>query len=222
MKNKLKKMLCGVFAAVLMAGFVGAPVFAEAAMTVSPRNQKIILNPGDSFDGSFTVSNPGSNTVDLDYTITVKPFYVDEEYEIYYNNNGDYNQIVNWITVKDAEGTLAPNETTEIDYTINVPATAPAGGQYAAIVDVLAFDQHYIYVGAHEIDVQPVALEGKNAEIVLAVLEQPAAPSRNNPPKPARRRRRRRKSMRYRLACVVLMKRRMAFSSRRIPKKREE
>lgn len=134
MKNKLKKILCGVFAAVFMAGFVSAPVFAEAAMTVSPRNQKIILNPGDSFDGSFTVSNPGSNTVDLDYTITVKPFYVDEEYEIYYNNNGDYNQIVDWITVKDVEGTLAPNETTEIDYTIDVPATAPAGGQYAAIV----------------------------------------------------------------------------------------
>jgi len=71
-------------------------------------------------------------------------------------------------------------------------------------------------------DFEAIAALNDLLDLNLSVLEQPAAPSRNNPPKPARRRRRRRKSMRYRLACVVLMKRRMAFSSRRIPKKREE
>jgi hypothetical protein len=139
-KMKIKRILCGVMAAILMAVGVSAPVFADAVISMSPRNQKIILNPGETFEGSLTVSNPGSNTSDLNFTIDVKPFYVDEDYSIYYDNNGDYNQIVDWITVKEVSGTLSPNENIEIHYSIDVPEDAPAGGQYAAIVATAKVD----------------------------------------------------------------------------------
>lgn len=71
-------------------------------------------------------------------------------------------------------------------------------------------------------DFEAIAALNDLLDLNLSVLEQPAAPSRNNPPKPARRRRRRRKSMRYRLACMILIKRRKALSVRRILEKREE
>lgn len=131
--KKIKGILAGVLAAVVATFAIAAPVSAEAQLLVSPMNQKIILNPGETFYGSFKVANPGTSTSDLNYAIEVGPFYVDEDYSIYYGNNGDLNQIVDWTSVDTTEGTLAPNESKEINYTIEVPEEAPAGGQYMAI-----------------------------------------------------------------------------------------
>ena len=42
--------------------------------------------------------------------------------------------IADWIKLEDAKGTLEPNGTANIKFTITVPEDAPAGAQYAAIV----------------------------------------------------------------------------------------
>jgi hypothetical protein len=39
-----------------------------------------------------------------------------------------------WITIENDKGTVAPGESVNVNYTIDVPENAPAGGQYATIV----------------------------------------------------------------------------------------
>lgn len=101
---------------------------------VSPMNQKIILNPGDSYTGSFKVTNPSNNTEDFAYKILIKPFYVDENYSVYYDEEGNYNQIVNWTTLSINSGFLNVNDVDDIYFKIDVPENAPSGGQYMAII----------------------------------------------------------------------------------------
>lgn len=129
----IKKILCGILAISFTIFGSWANVSADGAFSVSPMNQKIILNPGESYNGSFTITNPQSNLSDFEYTATVIPFYVDESYDIIYQNNGDFNQITDWVIVEEKEGKISPNQSKEVHFKINVPLDAPAGGQYAAI-----------------------------------------------------------------------------------------
>lgn len=128
-----KKSIVGAIAVICAFIHTALPAYADAGITLSPLNERLIVNPGQTYEGSFKVSNQAKNTDSVSYEITVEPFYVDENYDIYYDNNGDYNQIVDWITVDQTEGTLEPNQVNMIHYMINVPENAPAGGQYAAI-----------------------------------------------------------------------------------------
>ena len=134
MKNKFQKIASGILIAIVGAFGLGSPVFADIGVALSPMDEKIVLNPGDTYNGILTVTNQYTNSEDLDFTVEVKPFYVDENYNYdLKTNNGDFNQIVDWITLSETEGILPINHSKEINYTINVPETAPAGGQYAAI-----------------------------------------------------------------------------------------
>ena len=103
-------------------------------MSVSPMNESIILNPGDMYRGSFMVSNPGFSEGALSYHTTIKPFYVNEDYDPVFENMGSNSQIVDWITIVcGGSGTLEPNGSQRVEYVIEVPEDAPAGGQYVAI-----------------------------------------------------------------------------------------
>ena len=107
---------------------------ANAGFTVSPMQQKVILNPGDKYSASLQVINPGTNGNDISYTVEVRPFYVDDTYETIYENINNYGELSKWITVDSpTSGTLSPNEKAVIQYTIDVPKDAAGGGQYAAI-----------------------------------------------------------------------------------------
>ncbi len=142
-KNKLIAVL-----AVLLAGtFLGvANVSADlddmdSVMTVSPPKQKIVLVPGETFEGVIRVSNSAHAKGDLHYSATIGSFGLgkDEEGNIDYNDTDvdtvtSYNQMMNWITLGKESGTVEPNGTDVVPFTINVPADAPAGGQYATII----------------------------------------------------------------------------------------
>ncbi|MBR3132096.1 hypothetical protein IKG33_01645 [Candidatus Saccharibacteria bacterium] len=106
----------------------------DVAMSVSPVRESIVLVPGDEYRSSFTVTNPGAVDHDLDYRIKIQAFYVDEEYNPVYDDKTNINQIVDWITLVSPErGTIHPNETDVVEFTIKVPEDAPSGGQYASI-----------------------------------------------------------------------------------------
>lgn len=131
-KTLFKSIIAGVFSLLICFASLTA-VFADGKFTVSPMNQKIVLTPGETYKGSFKVGNPSSSTSNFPYKAEVTPFYVTEDYEPIYENNGDYTQIVDWIKLDKTEGEIAPNTSIDLQFEIKVPKDAPAGGQYAAI-----------------------------------------------------------------------------------------
>lgn len=103
---------------------------------VSPAKQKISLIPGSSYKGSFKVHNAGAGT--FSYTAYATPYSVkSEKYDsIDYSSVTNYSHMADWITFdkSTATGTLQPGEVVDVNYTVNVPEDAPAGGQYAVLM----------------------------------------------------------------------------------------
>lgn len=131
-----------VIASILIAYIISfitinpAQALSDINITVSPMRESIILNPGDTYRSSFTVSNPGFSDGDLNYHIEKKPFYVDEDYNPVFikDEAADYQMMDDWLTVTSGErGVIPPNESATVEYEINVPENAPAGGQYACL-----------------------------------------------------------------------------------------
>lgn len=131
-RKTIPKILIAVFA-VAMSLCSGLKSYADNSFSVSPMNQKIILIPGEIYQGSFKLTNPVTSNNDFSYTTKITPFYMTDDNQPDYQSSSDYNQMVNWITVKNPEGVVAPNITVDINFTIKVPKDAPAGGQYATI-----------------------------------------------------------------------------------------
>lgn len=97
-------------------------------------SQEISLNPGETYTGTITVANPQSATSDLGFTATISPYSVSgSSYTADLSGRTSYTQLADWITLENDVGTLAPNATAEIAYTIKVPQDADPGGQYATI-----------------------------------------------------------------------------------------
>lgn len=145
MIKKLKILL----AVVLLGGlfFNGVNVSAvdtgnmSHIMTISPPRQKMILMPGEVYEGSINIANSANATTDLKYSVIIGSFNLreDEEGNTDYNYTDvdtitSYNQIMDWITLEKTSGTVEPNGMDTLSYTITVPEDAPAGGQYASIV----------------------------------------------------------------------------------------
>lgn len=131
-----KWVVVGVMA--VMPALVASGVINAAnshGVTMSPMNEKIIINPGESFEGSFMLSNPSSQTEETRYEVSAESFYTNEDGELVFGVEGSRGDIVNWITVEPpTSGTIEPNEVKKINFRIDVPENAPAGGQYASIV----------------------------------------------------------------------------------------
>ena len=142
MKNKFVRTKCILVSLLLGTCIMPAISSFDAwaapsdsvGFTLSPLREDIVLNPGEAYKSSFKVSNPGTQTTDIKYEVDVQAFYVDENYKNVFGENTSRNMITEWIKIDSpTSGTLSPNESTEILYTINVPNDAPAGGQYADI-----------------------------------------------------------------------------------------
>lgn len=103
--------------------------------TLTPMNQDIELEAGQTYSGSVTVVNPSDATTDFSYKVSVSPFnMVGEEYTVDLATEYNRSMITKWVTIENPTGTLKPNESGQINFTIKVPDDAPAGGQYAAII----------------------------------------------------------------------------------------
>ena len=103
--------------------------------TVTPMSQKIELEAGEVYEGSITVANPASAVNDFEYRVEpAKYSVVGEDYQADFLTENDYTMMANWITVENPTGTLKPNETVAVNFKIEVPENAPAGGQYAALM----------------------------------------------------------------------------------------
>ena len=123
-------------------GLFSANVSAEnaniqSALIISPMYQKIILIPGETKQMSIKISNPNASTNILEYSVFIGSFNhgtSEDPDQIDTEMVTAYNQIMDWITLEKTTGEVAPNETDVVDFTITVPESAPAGGQYATII----------------------------------------------------------------------------------------
>lgn len=104
------------------------------SITISPVSAKLQLSPGETVSGTFKVINSGA--ADLVFKVYATPFYVnDNDYDnLQFSGETSRTQIARWISFDQTEYTLAPSATAQIAYHVNVPASVPAGGQYAAIM----------------------------------------------------------------------------------------
>ena len=81
---KIKQRIMAIIAAITI-GATSIISFAPAAhaenlFSVSPMNQKIVLTPGETYRGSFKLTNPASSDSNFDYQAKVTPFFVSENY----------------------------------------------------------------------------------------------------------------------------------------------
>ncbi len=103
--------------------------------SITPMNQMVNLEPGETYTFSITILNPVNSTEEFEYKAYAAPYsVVSEDYDADIVTMADRTQMMNWITILNPTGSLAPNESTEIEFTIEVPENAPGGGQYAAII----------------------------------------------------------------------------------------
>jgi len=140
MRKYYKQLFRWVTLAIVLAMGLILP-FPQAAsaigtgLTVSPMLQQIIVNPGEPKQASFRVSNPAAATSNLNYELSVEPFYMDDKGSITYEAEGDMGEITDWIKFDvPTTGSIEPNGIEEITFTINPPKSAPAGGQYFSIM----------------------------------------------------------------------------------------
>lgn len=106
----------------------------QNTFVVSPMSQNITLDPGEVYHGSITVANPAAATKDFSYKVSVSPYSVSgTDYKPDFQTQSDWSRIVDWFKFESTSGTLKPNETKRVNFTITVPLDAPAGGQYAMI-----------------------------------------------------------------------------------------
>ncbi len=107
----------------------------ENTFSITPTNQMINLKPGDKYTGSITVINSSNSGEDFHYFVSVLPYsVVGEKYEADLSTMYDRTMIKDWIEIDSPTGTLEPGKSEEVNFTITVPTSAPAGGQYASIV----------------------------------------------------------------------------------------
>lgn len=105
-----------------------------SSLTIMPMSQEITLVPGETYTGSITVANPDASTSDLSYTASIAPYGVKGSgYDVDLFSETSRTEMVHWLTIDNASGTLAPNDTAEIHFSIKVPSDAAPGGQYAVI-----------------------------------------------------------------------------------------
>ena len=103
--------------------------------TVTPMGQNIELVPGETYEGSIIVANPATATNDFSYKVSVNPYNVrGEEYTVNFADETNQSQITKWISFHEPAGTLKPNESRRVNFTITVPEDAAGGGQYATIM----------------------------------------------------------------------------------------
>ena len=143
MKKNIVKVLFAVFSVAFLGWLYTGNTFAEVlpSLIVSPVNKRIIINPGEVYHGSVSVSNRYDADSNLKFEVLAGSFSQLED-ETHHDDYGtvdhisvsSWNQIKDWIEFEFTSGEVVPNGEVVVPYTITVPEDAPAGGQYATII----------------------------------------------------------------------------------------
>ncbi len=102
---------------------------------ITPMSQRINLRPGEVYHGVMQVTNPVDATKDFKYKARITPYgVIGESYDADLQSSTGRTLIADWVQIENESGTLMPNETKNVNFTITVPENAPVGAQCAAII----------------------------------------------------------------------------------------
>ena len=133
-----------------------------AVLELTPVNRRMALDLGETREDAITIKNVSDEKVSL--SVYVTPFSNGDGGETQdFETETKYTQISRWMKVKDEGGeymdkvelSLGPKESRKIGYIINVPESAPSGGQYASVVSELAPAE-----GGNETDIKTISRVG--------------------------------------------------------------
>jgi len=121
-------------------GFAGlaSAVDESISISVSPAQQRLLLEPGEIKTAEITVINSG--TVRYEAKVYATAYAISPDYSTNaFDGEGEvFSQIYRWITFDGGESSepfmLEPGEKKTIEFTVSVPQSAAAGGQYAGIM----------------------------------------------------------------------------------------
>lgn len=135
MLKKLSYLL--ILPALVLGLFTTTPVAAleagDLVMSISPSEQVIDLEPGQKYHGSVTVTNVGR--LAFDFTLKAAPYHVnDDNYDPDFSTDSSYTNLKNWLRFPKSVYRLDPGQSVDAEFIVDVPADAPNGGQYAAIM----------------------------------------------------------------------------------------
>lgn len=131
----LGKIFCS---ALILLGVImsASPVSAanNSHILVSPTTLSVALDPGQVYQGSFSVKNTGDVAETL-YPIA-RPYSVSGENYIpnYDEEQSAYSQIYKWVTFSRSEFYLEPGGEAKVEFVVTTPQDVPAGSQYAALL----------------------------------------------------------------------------------------
>lgn len=136
----LSKKLIKCLAFIFLGFFVlfNSPTLAtnkpEYSQLLTPTKQNLILEPGENFNGYFKITNNG--TKPFKFKVYTESYQIsDENYSVLKHDiDSKYSYITNWVTFEKEVYSLEPSEATRVNFTINVPASVPSGGQYTLLI----------------------------------------------------------------------------------------
>ena len=141
-----KKKIFGIIGLIIIFCGILMTVNSASALSLTPMKQAISLTPGDTYTGRVTAYQMGQGDGEFHYETKISPLTVNDKNKEYYgifDQESDYTDIVNWVTLSNGTETVKYGESIdgyaslgeEIDlvYTINVPKDARGGGHYFAV-----------------------------------------------------------------------------------------
>lgn len=147
MRRVVRRLFAVILAVACVLGF-WTPVRAESdhdkniVMSLRPSEQELDLKPGQHFEGSVVVYNVGK--IPFQFKASVAPYQVkNDDYEQDFVSSSESTAMANWIKLPQTEFAVKPNQSAEVEFTIDVPDDIPGGGQYAAIIIRSEKDQQH-------------------------------------------------------------------------------
>ncbi len=136
LKRILTFLSLNIYTLALSFGLISPALAAESGdiiVQIKPADLELNLTPGETYTDVVTVENIGQRA--FTFTLSTSPFQVESEsYDPDFKTENNFTWLKSWIQFEQTEYRLEPGEQVDVPYQIVVPANAPGGGQYAAII----------------------------------------------------------------------------------------
>lgn len=102
------------------------------SILLTPTSKRYELNAGATKTDSFKIVNDGSSK--LTFIVYARPYAVEgEDYKSNYESDSSNADAYKWVQYEKASFELEPGQSTDVKYTIRVPADAAPGGHYGVL-----------------------------------------------------------------------------------------